>query len=213
MGPSTDLPFLGAGRHAQSAGTDGPNDLEVDLRLRSLAALLYRHHVRLSCFGPTSRHRLTRRSSLVLSSFGLAAVPIKTYLQLSFRGLGFSTLMANLLTVPSTVISLFSLMAISILSEAVNNRSFVCMAENIWLFPCLVALVALPTIGPWQYFAVATVALSFPYVHAIQVGPDRANETVELLELTEPSLALRSPGARPCPAAYAHARSPRHSTT
>jgi len=104
-------------------------------------------------------------------SFGLAAVPIKTYLQLSFRSLGFSTLMANLLTVPSTVISLFTLILVTVLSEAVNNRSFVCMAENIWLFPCFVALVALPTITPWQYFAVATIALSFPYVHAIQVRP------------------------------------------
>lgn len=115
---------------------------------------------------------ISLRFFLSESSFGLAAVPIKSYLQLSFRSLGFSTLMANLLTVPSTVISVFTLLFISVLSEAVNNRSFVCMAENIWLFPCFVALVVMPKIGPWQYFAIATVALSFPYVHAIQGAND-----------------------------------------
>jgi hypothetical protein len=38
------------------------------------------------------------------------------------------------------------------------------------MLPCIIALVALPTITGWQYFAISTVLLGYPYVHAIQVG-------------------------------------------
>ena len=36
--------------------------------------------------------------------------------------------------------------------------------------PCLIALEALKNVGPWQYFAILTVLLGYPYVHAIQVA-------------------------------------------
>lgn len=68
--------------------------------------------------------------------------------------------MANLLTVPSTVISVFTVLAITVISEAVDNRSFVCMAENIWFLPCFIALVVMPSIGPWQYFGIASESSS-----------------------------------------------------
>lgn len=29
----------------------------------------------------------------------------------------------------------------------------------------------MPKIGAWEYFAIATVLLGFPYVHALQVRP------------------------------------------
>lgn len=61
-------------------------------------------------------------------------------LQISFKSLGFSTVKANLLSVPNSCLSLITLFAVTILSEAVNNRSFVAMAQNIWLLPCYIAL-------------------------------------------------------------------------
>ncbi|CED82286.1 Permease of the major facilitator superfamily [Phaffia rhodozyma] len=103
-------------------------------------------------------------------TFGIAAVPVKQYLQLSFKTLGFSTINANLLSIPNTVISIINLLAITAISELVDNRSFVSMAENLWMLPLFIALDALPSIGAWQYFAIATVLLGFPYVHAIQVS-------------------------------------------
>jgi hypothetical protein len=39
--------------------------------------------------------------------------------------------MTNLLAVPSTVFSIINLLIITLVSEAVNNRSFVCMTQTI----------------------------------------------------------------------------------
>lgn len=54
-----------------------------------------------------------------------AHTAVKQYLQISFKSLGFSTVNANLLTVPSTVAAIFLLLGITILSEAVDNRASV----------------------------------------------------------------------------------------
>ncbi|CEL09324.1 Putative Allantoate permease [Aspergillus calidoustus] len=103
--------------------------------------------------------------------FGLPKYPVDQYLTLSFRGLGFDVIETNLLSIPNIVASSITMLLITAFSELVNNRSFVAMAEDAWLLPCFVALIALPDpIGPWQYFAIATVLLSFPYTHPIQVA-------------------------------------------
>ncbi|KAL6355352.1 hypothetical protein LRP88_10940 [Fusarium phalaenopsidis] len=103
--------------------------------------------------------------------FGLPKYPVDQYLTLAFRGLGFSVIQSNLLKIPNIVGSCITMLLITAFSELVNNRSFVSMAEDLWLLPCFVALIALPNpIGPWAYFAIATVLLSFPYTHPIQVA-------------------------------------------
>lgn len=95
--------------------------------------------------------------------FGLPKYPVDQYLTLSFRSLGFTVVETNLLTIPSTIGYCLSMLIITAVSELVNNRSIVSMAEDAWLLPCFVALIALPDpIGPWAYFAIATVLLSFP---------------------------------------------------
>ncbi len=94
---------------------------------------------------------------------------MKQYLQLSLKNLGFSTVKANLLAVPNTVISVIMLLAITMLSEVVNNRAFVASLQAVWQLPNYIALEALPTIAPWQYFSIATVLLGFPWAHALQV--------------------------------------------
>ncbi|KFY38142.1 hypothetical protein V494_04504 [Pseudogymnoascus sp. VKM F-4513 (FW-928)] len=103
--------------------------------------------------------------------FGLPKYPVAQYLTISFRELGFTVIETNLLTIPSTVGYCISMLIITAVSELVNNRSFISMAEDAWLLPCFVALIALPDpIGPWAYFAIATVLLSYPYTHPIQVA-------------------------------------------
>jgi hypothetical protein len=95
--------------------------------------------------------------------FGIPKYPVSQYLSLSFRGLGFSVIQTNLLSIPSSVGSMITMLGITALSELVNNRAFVAMAEDAWLLPCFIALVALPDpISSWSYFAIATVLLSFP---------------------------------------------------
>lgn len=122
---------------------------------------------------------------LISFCFNLPAVPIGAYLQISFRRLGFSRIMSNLLAVPHTALTVITILGVTILSEAVNNRSFVCMIQNAvsprvscrmpnlmcqWYLPNFVALVVLPTVSGWQYFAISTVLLGYPWVHAIQVS-------------------------------------------
>ncbi|KAF3054793.1 hypothetical protein GL218_07437 [Daldinia childiae] len=103
--------------------------------------------------------------------FGIPKYPVSQYLTLSFRGLGFNVIQTNLLWIPNIVGSSISMLIITAVSELINNRSFVSMAEDAWLLPCFAALIALPDpISPWAYFAIATVLLSFPYTHPIQVA-------------------------------------------
>ncbi|KAI1872117.1 uncharacterized protein JN550_004320 [Neoarthrinium moseri] len=101
--------------------------------------------------------------------FGLPKYPVNQYLTLSFRGLGFNVIQTNLLSIPNIVGSSIMMLLITAFSELVNNRSFVSMAEDAWLLPCFVALLALPNPSAWAYFAISTVLLSFPY-HPIQVA-------------------------------------------
>lgn len=60
--------------------------------------------------------------------------------------------------------------------------------ESLWMLPNYIALMALPHPSGWQYFAIATVLLGFPYVHAIQVAwtsrnsGDVATRTGELFD-------------------------------
>lgn len=95
--------------------------------------------------------------------FGLPKYPVDQYLTLSFRGLGFNVIESNLLKIPNIVGSSITMLAITAISELLNNRSFVAMAEDAWLLPCFAALIAMndPS-SAWSYFAIATVLLSFP---------------------------------------------------
>ncbi|KAF1358946.1 MFS general substrate transporter [Lizonia empirigonia] len=103
--------------------------------------------------------------------FGIPKYPVSQYLTLSFRDLGFNVIQSNLLSIPYIVGSSITMLLITAFSELVNNRSFVSMAEDAWLLPCFAALIALKDpISGWAYFAIATVLLSFPYTHPIQVA-------------------------------------------
>ncbi|GAA5819985.1 hypothetical protein JCM11251_005435 [Rhodosporidiobolus azoricus] len=104
-------------------------------------------------------------------TFGIPGVPIKAYFQLSMKGLGFSTVMANVLSVPNTAISVVNLLLITLLSETVNSRTWVASIENWWFLIFFIPLRVLPSpINPWTYFALATLVLGFPYAHALQVA-------------------------------------------
>ncbi|KDR68420.1 hypothetical protein GALMADRAFT_78570 [Galerina marginata CBS 339.88] len=103
--------------------------------------------------------------------FGIPVGPPGAYLTLSLRNLGFSTISTNLLTIPSTVGNMITMAAITLVSENFDDRSFVSMAEDVWILPILVALRTVPNnVNPWTFYALSSVLLMYPYTHAIQVA-------------------------------------------
>jgi hypothetical protein len=90
--------------------------------------------------------------------------------------MGFSTLNANLLTIPSQFVYGVQLLVISRISEWVNERSLVSSMSNVWIFPFLVALVALgENAGDWVRYGLLSGLLSYPYCHAILVAWNSRN--------------------------------------
>lgn len=103
--------------------------------------------------------------------FGIPVSPPTTYLTLSLRNLGFSTFKTNLLTIPSTVAGIFSMFALTFVSEQVNDRAIVASLEDFWALPFLIAIYCLPSNpNPWIFYGLASGLLSYPYSHPIQVG-------------------------------------------
>ena len=75
------------------------------------------------------------------------------YLTLSLKQLGFGTFESSLLTIPSTVLGIFTTFGVTLLSEVVNDRSRVAMLEDLWSIPFLIALYCLPANpNPWLYY-------------------------------------------------------------
>ncbi|KAI9675569.1 MAG: hypothetical protein M1822_008922 [Bathelium mastoideum] len=98
--------------------------------------------------------------------------PVTVYITLILRNLGFSTFTTNLLTIPSTAISIFTLIGLTWISERVHERSLVAAIQNIWVLPCVAALRWWPgaEVNAWGTYALVTVLLSYPYCHAIVVA-------------------------------------------
>lgn len=104
-------------------------------------------------------------------TFMIINSPLQQYLTLQLKRLGFSTTEVNALSIPAPAAGLVILLGITMLTEIFNNRSFICMSENLWSAPCFLALYLLPsTSSPWTYWGIATVQQAAPYVHAAQVA-------------------------------------------
>lgn len=102
--------------------------------------------------------------------------PPNTYISYILRQLGFSTFNANLLVMPSQLLFAINLLIISKVSERLKERAIISSISNIWIFPWLVALVALPAdTNTWIRYALITGLLSYPYCHAILVGWNAKN--------------------------------------
>lgn len=103
--------------------------------------------------------------------FMLPSYPLSNYLTLQLKNLGFSTEETNALSIPAPAIGLVLLLVVTVISESVDNRSFVAMSYSVWNFASYLALYKLPANGsPWIYWTVATIQQAAPYVHALQVA-------------------------------------------
>lgn len=105
----------------------------------------------------------------------VAYIPTSTptaYLTLTLKQLGFSAFNVNLLTIPYNVIHIFLLLGITWLTEVFNERSLISCLQPLWIIPCLGVLRwwhgSLHNV--WGTYAVLTILLASPYIHAILVS-------------------------------------------
>lgn len=105
----------------------------------------------------------------------VAYVPTSTvsaYMTLTLRQLGFSTFDTNLLTIPANVAHIILLLAQTWFTERINERSLVSTLQPLWIIPCVGVLAwwsdSLKNV--WGTYALLTILLSGPYIHAILVG-------------------------------------------
>ena len=104
-------------------------------------------------------------------TFLLPTYPLANYLTLQLKDLGFSTSVTNALSIPAPALGLLMLFLVTILSENINNRSFVAMLLSVWNVPFFFALYSLPpNASRWTYWALASLQQAYPYVHALQVA-------------------------------------------
>ncbi|KAL2264254.1 hypothetical protein VTK26DRAFT_9030 [Humicola hyalothermophila] len=98
--------------------------------------------------------------------------PVNAYLTLTLRSLGFSPFNTNLLTIPSTVVHIITLLLLARLSEYLNERTLVSMLQPLWTLPCIIALRFWPGVidNAWGTYALISVLLSYPYCHPILVA-------------------------------------------
>ncbi|KAL9069405.1 MAG: hypothetical protein Q9161_005570 [Pseudevernia consocians] len=97
--------------------------------------------------------------------------PITQYLTLQLKAAGFGTFETNLLTIPAYALFIVQLLFWTWVSEKTDQRFLTGLVSQIWALPILIALETIPkSTGPWVKWALSTLLVGAPYVHAILVA-------------------------------------------
>ncbi|OQE30000.1 hypothetical protein PENSTE_c002G04433 [Penicillium steckii] len=97
--------------------------------------------------------------------------PATSYISLQLKSLGFSTFHTNLLTIPSSVVFILNLLAWTWISEKFNIRLLLGVGAELWALILLIALEVIPEgTSSWARWALLTLLIGMPYVHAIVVA-------------------------------------------
>jgi hypothetical protein len=137
-------------------------------------------------------------------TFGTPMTTAKQYLTLTLKGLGFSTFVTNLLTIPTEFLSIVFILILTYVSEITKQLTLVSMIGQIWVLPFVIYLyvVDITTVNKWTVWGVMTVLLAYPngkfpsmasyssIAHHFQPTPSRS---VGILETPTPSDLAPSP--------------------
>ncbi|PMD16721.1 phthalate transporter [Hyaloscypha hepaticicola] len=110
---------------------------------------------------------------LIGLTWTIPMTPPANYLTLTLKALGFSTFNTNLLVIPSSVLFILQLQFWTWLSEKINQRFLIGLMSQVWAIPLLIALETLPVKFPhsnWVRYAISSLIVGYPYVHAILVA-------------------------------------------
>ncbi|KAI1646941.1 MFS general substrate transporter [Daldinia loculata] len=110
-------------------------------------------------------------------TFQIPSVPEQQYLTLSLRQMKFDTFTSNLLSIPYTVIHIFTMLANTYAAEIFGELTFVAMIGQLWILPFLIYLNVADTASAsrWVIWTVTTLLLAYPNAHAIQVAWNSRN--------------------------------------
>lgn len=101
----------------------------------------------------------------------IPTTPATNYLTLQLRSQGFTTFQTNLLTIPSAVIGIITLMSITWIAERTNQRLLWGAGVEVWNLVLLIALEALPQKTlPWPRWAILTLLVGSPSIHPVVVA-------------------------------------------
>lgn len=91
----------------------------------------------------------------------IGSSPVSTYLTLTLKNLGFSTVVTNLLSIPFNFISIITMMFTGWLSERINDRALVIATTPLWVAICTLVLRFWPDaqVNVWGTYALLTVLL------------------------------------------------------
>ncbi|KAJ9478382.1 putative transporter [Pseudozyma hubeiensis] len=100
--------------------------------------------------------------------------PPQTYLSLILKQLGYTTLKANLLAIPSQFFFALNTIPYTWLSARLNERSILASLSNVWNLAFLIPLYLLKESSTnhynWVRYALITVLTSVPYCHPFLIG-------------------------------------------
>lgn len=86
------------------------------------------------------------------------------YLTLSLRGLGFDTFKTNLLVIPSKVLHVITMLALTYAGEIFKELTFTALIGQLWAFPFVLFmnLVDINEINKWWAWIIMTALLCYP---------------------------------------------------
>lgn len=93
---------------------------------------------------------------------------VTAYLSLTLKRIGFSTFNSNMLTIPSAVLQIITMLTLAYSSDYFNERTFHAFFGEAWIMPLLIAMLTVPDGGrDWGRFSLVTLISGYPYFHPI----------------------------------------------
>lgn len=107
----------------------------------------------------------------------IGSSPVSTYMTLTLRKLGFSTLNTNLLTIPYNILTILTMLLIGYLSEIVKSRALIIATTPIWIITLLLPLRFWPgsQVQVWPTFAILTLLLGHAPIWPLSISWCSAN--------------------------------------
>ncbi|KII91215.1 hypothetical protein PLICRDRAFT_51392 [Plicaturopsis crispa FD-325 SS-3] len=101
----------------------------------------------------------------------IAGATVRAYWTLTLKSLKFSTFNSNLLTIPTSIVSMLTMIALTYVSKRTKERAITASIHAWWQIPIFIALLLIPDSTPrWSKYAVLAVLLVDPDAQPLIVG-------------------------------------------